>query len=79
VQFGAYAEAAGGLYYAPCTNTPDLPVHVLDQRTGRDRIFGKLANNCAPSGLAVAPDGKTIIYNLPLTQGSDLMLIESFK
>jgi hypothetical protein len=32
-----------------------------------------------PAGLAVSPDGTTILYTKDLTGGSDLMLIENFR
>jgi hypothetical protein len=30
-------------------------------------------------GLAVSPDGNTILYTRHMTDGADLMLIENFK
>ena len=64
----------------PCDPSSNPPVHVLDLETGRDRRLGTLEGLVdRPLGLAVSPDGKTILYPKLTSQNADLMLIENFR
>jgi dipeptidyl aminopeptidase/acylaminoacyl peptidase len=82
VRWTAFAVSARGFYYVPCGPGIDPPVRLLDPTTGQDRVVGQLeqVEIFAPAmGLAVSPDGKTILYNRHISDGSDLMLIENFR
>ena len=83
VTLGAFAERAGHLYYATCPKGHELDseIHVRDERTGSDRVLGNIAQfSCFPSGLAVSPDERTILYERVSTNpGSDLVLIDHFR
>jgi Tol biopolymer transport system component len=75
-----FAISPGSLYHIGCEQTPSgWPLLVLDLATGRDRFLGSL-EKCDPMyGLAVSPDGKTILYERVVSDGSDLMMIEHFR
>jgi hypothetical protein len=53
----------GGVYYFGCQGWPSRILHVLDPVTRRDRVLGKLEMAGGDWGLAVSPDGKTILYS----------------
>jgi Tol biopolymer transport system component len=75
-----FAVGPGGLYHIGCDGSPTgWPLYLLDPATGQDRLLGKL-EKCDPiDGLAVSPDGKTILYERVVSEGSDLMMIEHFR
>jgi len=82
----AFAVQAAGIFYLPCPGTapadPDPTVVVRNPATGEDRVIGKLEKfqlDSLPSGFAVAPDGRSILYGRLVRDESDLMLIENFK
>jgi hypothetical protein len=58
----------------PCR---EAPLYLLDPATRRDRLLGPLEGY--DMGLAVSPDGRSILYTRVLGDGSDLMLIENFR
>ena len=68
----------GGVYYAECSSEgkPEASLVLWNPATGRDRPLGKLG---AASGLAVSPDGRTILYTKLVGSGADLMMIENFR
>jgi serine/threonine protein kinase/dipeptidyl aminopeptidase/acylaminoacyl peptidase len=73
----------GGVYYRGCLPGiasaplgPDAPFFLLDPTTGRQRLLGKLSPG---GGLAVSPDGKTILFAKRVGEGHDLMMIENFR
>ena len=79
VKNSAFGAGPQGVYYVPCDPSSNPPVHVLDLETGRDRRLGTLEGLIdRPLGLAVSPDGKTILYPRLTNQNADLMLIENF-
>lgn len=53
----------------------------LVEASGQDRVLGTLDRFWAPgaSPLALSRDGKVIVYNRLLREGTDLMLIENFR
>jgi Tol biopolymer transport system component len=72
-----FALGAAGVYYPGCANG-DPPLHLFDPATGRDRVLGTL-DDYVPMRITVSPDGKTILYSKSVSEGADLMLIESFR
>lgn len=57
-----------------------LPLYRLDPATGRTRLLGEVETGSGPNlGMAVAPDGKTILFAKKVAEGADLMLIENFR
>src|SRR4029453_18048701 len=82
----AFAEQPAGIFSLPCSgrSTPDAdpPVLVRNPATGEDRTIGtleKFERDSLPSGFAVSPDGRSILYGRLVKDESDLMLIENFK
>lgn len=66
------------IYHLSCgPGARGVPVYLRDLATGRDRLLSNL-ENWLP-GFTVSPDGKTILYTRMVGEGSDLMLIESFR
>jgi Tol biopolymer transport system component/DNA-binding winged helix-turn-helix (wHTH) protein len=84
VSQSAYSVATDGIYYVPCQNAvhPDSdaevrvlnPVILEQHRHGRLEKFSELTG-----GLAVSPDGQTILYTRAVSRGADLMLIHNFR
>ena len=73
-----FAVGAAGVYHLGCrTDLRSVQLYLLDPATGRDRLLGKLDNG--GGGIAVSPDGKTILYTKWVGEGSDLMMIENFR
>jgi hypothetical protein len=50
-----------GGYYAPCGAGSQTSVHLLDPATGRDRVVANVGGLFLVNGLAVSPDGNTIL------------------
>ena len=73
-----FAVGPGGVYYAECSSegTPEPSLVLWNPATGRDRPLGKVGGAL---GLAVSPDGRTILYTKQVGSGTDLMLIENFR
>jgi Tol biopolymer transport system component len=70
------------LYYLGCTaGSAPVTLHKRDLTTGRDEILGTIEKGPRNVflGLAVSPDGKTILYARFVTTGSDLMMLEGFR
>jgi len=54
----------------------------MNPATGTDREVGRLEKyqyNNVPSGFAVSPDGRIILYSREVSSGADLMVIENFR
>lgn len=84
VSQSAYSVAADGIYYVPCQDAvhpdPDAEVHVLNPVTLADRRRGRLEKFSEfTGGLAISPDGQTILYTRAVSRGADLMLIHNFR
>ena len=80
----AYAVTAQGIYYVPCQDVarpgPDLELRVLNPVTRKDRRQGTLEKfENGNGGLAVSPDGQTILYTRLVNSGADLMWIQNFR
>ena len=84
VRNSAFGAGSLGIYYVACGAIPDPALHVIEAESGRDRILGRLEHYesdpwVAPLGLAVSPDGTSILYLRHMSDSADLMLIENFK
>jgi hypothetical protein len=77
---GAFTIAATGIYYVPCTQETDAPIHVMDPTTGTDRLLGTLQKyyQSPVAILTVSYDGRTLVYGRN-AETADLMLIENFR
>jgi len=81
----AFAVGPGAIYYIPCPEgsprSSDVPVYVKEIDGGTERFVATLQEyqNHMPSGFAVSPDGRAILYNRHVSSGEDLMLIENFR
>ena len=73
---GNFDSGPQGLYYLACGPGLDAAVH-LRYPDGRDELLGTLEKST--SGLAVSPDGTTILYTKKVRDGADLMMIENFR
>jgi hypothetical protein len=69
------------LYYLGCPSAgAPWSIHKRDLTSGRDEVVGALDKaHTGFLGLAVSPDGKTILYAPFLARGSDLMMLENFR
>ena len=58
----------------------ELPV--MNPTTGLDQLLGRLEkyeNQFVPLGLAVSPDGSSVLYPRRIRDSFDLMVIENFR
>jgi Tol biopolymer transport system component/DNA-binding winged helix-turn-helix (wHTH) protein len=82
VRPAAFAPAGRRIVYVACGPGTRPALHSLDVVNGRDQVLGTL-EHFPPAmlgvGLAVSPDGKTILFRGLPRRGSDLMLIENFR
>lgn len=70
-----------GIYYIACpAQAPEGDVYRLDAGTGVRRRLGTagIGGGFVP-GMAVAPDGRRILFTKQTGEGSDLMLVEGFR
>jgi Tol biopolymer transport system component len=74
-----FAVGPGGVYYVECSSLgkPEPSLVLWNPATGRGRPLGKVGG--ASGGLAISPDGRTILYTKEVGSGSDLMMIENFR
>jgi Tol biopolymer transport system component len=80
VRDSAFGVGPQGVYYVPCDPSDEPSVHVMNLETERDQRLGTLEGlRPRPLGLAVSPDGKTILYPRLTRENQDLMLIENFR
>lgn len=79
----AYAVAPEGVVYVGCGYAKDAPtyrvLHVWNAETGQDREVTTIeTGRWDPMGLAVSPDGQTVLYTR-VNVSADLMMIENFR
>ena len=81
IQNRALASSQTGIFYVGCApDEGDVPLYRLDPGTGQVQVLGKLERGAAIfMGLAVSPDGKTILFGKGVAEGADLMMIENFR
>ena len=82
VRPAAFATAGHAVVYVACEPGTNPPLHSIDMASGRDRLLGRLEHfppDTMGTGLAVSPDGKTILFRGLVCRGADLMLIENFR
>ena len=84
VSQSAYSVAADGIYYVPCQDAvhpdPNAEVHVLNPVTPEDRRRGRLEKFSEfTGGIAVSPDGHTILYTRAVSRGADFIVIQNFR
>ena len=78
----AFAAGPEGVYYVACDPGPDPELHVMNPVTGHDRLLGRLEKyeyRFRPLGLAVSPDGASVLYPRRIRDSFDLMVIENFR
>jgi hypothetical protein len=78
VQLRALAVVSGGLYYMGC-GTDRVPLYRRDTAPGTTQTLGTVKAAGCCMGLAVSPDGKTILFARTVTVGADLLLFENFR
>ena len=74
-----FAVANDGIYYIPSANAQrQYSIQYFSFATGKSVSI--LGLSYAPgAGIAVSPDGKTLLYTLMDDRSSDLMLVEDFR
>jgi Tol biopolymer transport system component/DNA-binding winged helix-turn-helix (wHTH) protein len=83
VQRWGYAMTQAGLFYLACA--PDrsaAPFHLMDLRSGRDRVIGQIPTARRVSefeGLSVSPDGSQVVFTKYVSENMDLMMIDDFQ
>jgi Tol biopolymer transport system component len=77
----ALAVSAGALYYIGCAaGRGRVPLYRLDLANGRKGLMGMLDQGLGLfPGLAVSPDGRTILFGRAGGEGADLMMFEDFR
>jgi Tol biopolymer transport system component len=76
----AFEVAQNGIYYL--TSSPEgRSLRLLEFKSGSSTELANLPSidNSIASGLAVSPDGKTILYSQIDQAGSDLMMVDGFR
>ena len=75
------ATGPDGVYYLGCpAEVAQSPVYRVDPGTGATRRLGHAGvNGGFVPGMAVAPDGRRILFTRRVAEGSDLMLVEDFR
>ncbi len=81
VQAASLEPGPDGMYYAGCAQErPEVALYRFDSASQRAQLLGRLpAEHSTIAGLAVSPDGKTILVSSQLPNLADLMLIENFR
>jgi len=80
VSNGKFAASPHGIYHVACDAGVHPRVLVLEPRTGRSRVLGRLENLASGfNGLTVSPDGRSILYTRLSDFSADLMMVENFR
>ncbi len=78
----AFGVGAQGLYYVPCETGTHPPLRLFDLDSGEDRLLGRLEQfdqSVGSLGLAISPDGLSILYPRVVNDSADLMMIENVR
>jgi Tol biopolymer transport system component len=77
----AFQVTDHGIYYIGDSRKDRMPiVQVYDPATGKSTVVGRAQGRLYLSnGLAVSPDGKTVLFAASAQSGADLMLVEGFR
>lgn len=79
-----YFVSPQGLFAPECRlaagpGVAGVPLRWIDLASGRTQVIATLqVSTWALGGLAVSPDGRTVLY-ARVTSGADLMMIENFR
>ena len=73
-----WAPVDQGLWFINWTNPGDAALQFLEFATGKITKVAPVSKEPAP-GLAVSPDGRSILYVQYDHRGSELMLMENFR
>ena len=71
----------GGAYYSPATQSElqgGNQVRYFDFATGESRLVVEVEGTVSP-GMAVSPDGRSLLFSVGPPAGRDLMLVEGFE
>jgi hypothetical protein len=70
-----------GIYYIGGDSAQrEYAVQLLDPATGRSTVVYNIDRRLRlGQGLAISPDGKTMLISAASNSGADLMLVESFR
>ena len=71
------ARSRDAFYYIGCAPGAEQPLYRFEVASGKRTQLGVLKE--LSLGIAVSPDGKTILYARENLAGSDLMMIENFR
>jgi len=78
ITFFNFAVTPGGIYFIPSADDRHYSIHFFSFSTGRQSpvlpLIGDLGH-----GMAVSPDGKTLLFTQIERRGSDLMLFSEFR
>jgi Tol biopolymer transport system component/DNA-binding winged helix-turn-helix (wHTH) protein len=76
-----WRTAAGGIYYATAAGPPGLRIEFMDLSTGAIREIAQMTKAPDPGipSLAVAPDGRQLLYAQYDQSGSNIMMVEDLK
>ena len=78
----AFGVGAQGVYYVPCESGTHPPLRLLDLDSGEERLLGRLEQfdqSMVSLGLAISPDGLSILYPRVVNDSADLILIENVR
>ena len=76
-----WARASGGVYFVDTQTKPHATLKYFDAATKRISKITAMEKkpSCCGQGLAVSPDGRTILYSQEDSVTTDLILVENFR
>jgi Tol biopolymer transport system component len=81
VMGSSFTVGRRGVYHVPCRDGASAELHVVDPATGARQLIGRLDayQSNTPSGLTIAPDERTILYDRLVSASEDVILIQNFR
>ncbi|MPZ21044.1 MAG: protein kinase [Luteitalea sp.] len=75
------AVGPDGIYYVGCpAGVPENPLYRLDVTSGVSQRLGIVRTGAGfVPGMAVSPDGKSVLFSVTVDDGADLLMIENFR